>query len=239
MSEQENVGGSRATSSVWWLVSAAVIVLVLVGLGFVLLSPGGNGQADPAPARSTPAPASSQTTAGPSGRCDVRVGDQTVPRKAPKTEWKLRDGVALPASAAGPAQSLSGVGRCYARSPEGVLLAAANYALGTQLPSRKELVEQRVTPGPEKDAALRAVATMAPAAETTGRGQVAGFRILSYTKDSGVVAVALQKQGAYVVVTYPMVWSADDWKVDGNPPGGMPAVQTPSDLSGFIPWAGV
>lgn len=240
MSEQENVDGSRKTSSVWWLVSAAVIVLVLVGLGFVLLSPAGDGQADPAPAPSTPAASSSATSepsTGQSSDCQVQGGDQSVPRKAPKTDWDLVEGIALPKSEAGPGRTNGVVRSCFARTAEGALFAASTFAVSTQLDDRVAVYQARISPGPEKEAALSDAKNAQP--QDGDRLQIAGFRVVSYTKEQAVIAVAMRRGSSYVIATYPLVWQGGDWLVDGNPPGGYQPPQTTADLTGYIAWRGV
>lgn len=239
MSEQGNHGETRTTANVWWLGSAVVIVLALVGLGFVLLNPGGDGQAPPAPATSPSASPSASTTisATPATRCGVGGGQQGVPRTAPKTEWDLVEGVALPKSQAGPGKIEGVVRSCFARTPEGALLAASTFAVSTQFDGRATLYRARMSPGPERDALLSSASNAQP--QTGDRLQIAGFRVVSYAEDQAVIAVAVRRDSNYIVASYPLVWQGGDWLVDGDPPGGYQPPQNTSDLTGYIAWRGV
>lgn len=245
MSEQDPSNQQSITSNPWWLFSAGFIVLVLAGLGFVLLTdpPNNTPPPQPGPTAEASLPPGQRATSQPtsSGGCAVRAGDLTVPRSAPQgVEWRLDTGIAFPVSPAGPGKNTDEIRTCFAHSPTGALLSAATYALSTQLSNREKLVQERLTDGPEKAAALNAAKSLPPDTEVANRGQVAAFRFISYTPTNSTVAVVLKKEvGKYVVVTYTMVWTDTDWLIDGNPVGGLTPAQPASDVSGYIAWAGV
>lgn len=246
MSEQDPSNQQSITSNPWWLFSAGFIVLVLAGLGFVLLTDPPTNTPAPAPGPTAEAPSSPEprgTSSRPtsSADCVVGAGDLTVPRSAPQgVEWRLDTGIAFPVSPAGPGRNSGEIRSCFAHSPTGALLSAATYALSTQLSNREKLVQERLTDGPEKTAALNAAKSLPPDTEVANRGQVAAFRFISYTPANSTVAVVLKKEATnYVVVTYTMVWTGTDWLIDGNPVGGLTPAQPVSDVSGYVTWAGV
>lgn len=229
----------------WWLAAAAFMVVVAATFGFVLFGPG-QSPSEP-PSTSTPSTSGPATAAGPTppstssaSSCPQGAATDKIPSSAPAgVKWALEQGVALPESSAGPHARTGDVRQCFEHSPTGALLAAATYAASTQLPSREQLVALRVSPGPEKDAALRAVKSMGTVAAESN-GQIAAFRILSYSQSQAVVSVVLKKDaGRFAVVTYPMLWTAGDWLINGAPEGGMPPAQPATDISGYIAWAGV
>lgn len=227
----------------WWIAAGVFMVVVAAVLGFILFGPATSKTPDAqptSPGNPTSASSTSPSSGSADSYCPRSVENGEIPSSAPTgVKWELEQGVALPESSTGPERRTGDVRQCFAHSPSGALFSAATYAVSTQLPSREQLVTLRVSPGPEKDAALRAVKSMGEVASGTN-GQIAAFRILSYTQSEAVVSVVLKAEaGRYAIATYPMLWTSGDWLINGAPKGGMPPAQPATDISGYIPWAGV
>lgn len=231
----------------WWLAAGVFMVVVAALLGFVLFGPSQPAAPEGQPSRpssspaGTSAPSTGTTSPGGVSTCPPGPSSSDIPSTPPSgVAWELEQGVALPQSkSAGPQRRTGDVRQCFEHSPTGALLSAATYAVSTQLPSLEQLITLRLSPGPEKDAALRGLSPGDTGSDGP-KGQIAAFRILSYTDTDAVVSVALKADaGRFAIVTYPMVWTGGDWLVNGAPKGGMPPAQPATDISGYIAWAGV
>jgi hypothetical protein len=97
--------------------------------------------------------------------------------------------------------------------------------------------EHLTAAGPGRDVALGRT----PSADSSGlRVQIAGFRILNYTRTDASVDIAIRgSNGALGGQVYDLTWEDGDWKVELTPDGQMPTdlVVLP-DLTGYILWAG-
>lgn len=242
--DDENTGPSKV------FIGSAVVIAAIVVLGLVLsLTNILGGQTEPADSTSAPsagesAPASAGTTSSPSeasvcGLTDVQMdGTVTI---APNATWALVGTTAAPSvKGQGPGKIEEDAYRsCYARTPTGALLAAANYAaIGSHDPLRKKFYEQGFVPGPGRDAIL---ATPPPRSDGTGvRVQIAGFRILRYDGKQADVDLALRtSSGALGATVLNLEWSEGDWKMRLADDGSelSPTVQLPS-LDGYTLWSG-
>jgi hypothetical protein len=232
----------------WFLVSAAfVAVLLAVGVTLAVTGKGTNAEAGPAATTAaTVAPSVSSAAAGGDSACGLPAGDQTIPAVAPKTTWALIGRVAAPSNvAAGPGVNDNGFRSCFAHSPVGAVLAAANVlALSQSADFARRASQDLVAPGRGRDLLLarQSAATDAQLrADFDARGvlQFAGFRVEDYTPDEAVIG-ALLRNSSGVLVTSPVVmqWSDGDWKWLQSPTGGV-EVQAAPDMTGYIPWAGV
>lgn len=234
-------------------IAAALVVAIVLVLG-IFIATRGNASNDPTPpptsgsepASSTePEPEPSQepgTESDPSicGLDDVEL--QGTLTQAPETEWSLIGTTAAPSvEGAGPGLvEESGLRSCYSRTPEGALLAAANFmAMSTDPALLRPMIEQGAVDGPGRDALLD---LPDPAGDPAAvRVQVAGFNLLEYDGNTATVDLALSvsngTQGAWA---YRLAWEGGDWKLvvrsDGSP--ATDPTQLP-DLTGYIPWAGV
>ena len=229
-----------------FLVSAAVVLVLVVLAGFLVFTGGDDGDAAPAPSTSS---AGGSTSAGPSattssGDCDAPTGDTAVPVQAPDTQWELVGTVAAPSSTdAGPTitDPDTGVRSCYARTPTGALFAAANFLAAVNNPDTLvTAVEDLAAAGPGRDTLLELARTDPTAVLGTGTGfQVAGFTFLSATEDVTSVSIAIGNTGGLAGVPLTVVYEGGDWKVDlppdGDVAGGATAI---SSLAGYVPWAG-
>jgi hypothetical protein len=197
-------------------------------------------QADPA--SQAPAPPASQD--GGSGSCNVPPGSQAIPQNAPAgVTWQLYDTVALPFSAqAGPTVLDGDVARCYADSPTGALLAAAQipvrYALATNW---QAVLAEQVMPGTGRNVYAAERPGEGIAVQPGEFGQIAGFQFVTYTSALAVVQIVVQlPSGALQASATTVQWSGADWRLQVQPDGSpWPNVQQIPSLAGFIPWGGV
>ena len=224
---------------------SAVVVALLVALGiiFALTPKGTETIASPA---GTSAPA---TTGGPVNApaepsvCGLPDGDQSKPVTPPSnTKWELVGKFAVPTSPQGfgPGNTTEdGVRTCFAHSPNGALYAGVNMiTLGSS--GRGDLLAKYlIADGPERDKMLREETAAPPQTSETAAFQVSGFKIVDYSNNRAVVEYGLTTaNGSSGSVSVVMQWQNGDWKWV-VPPAGQSQVQQLSDLSGFIPWAGV
>lgn len=238
----ERTGPSRS------MVSAGVVVAIIVALGLILtISNLLGGSGDPAaapgpsasPGRSSSSPGS--LPAVPASVCGLDDAAETgTLTKAPAATWSLVGTTAAPTlTGAGPGRvDEDGYRSCFARTPVGATLAAANFvAMGSVVAIQHKVTDLSVVPGPGRD---RALARPVSGGGKAVRIQVAGVRVLRYTGTSADVDLAIRtSSGALAGQVFNLRWSAGDWKVELGANGDLltPIVQLP-DLAGYIPWAG-
>lgn len=227
-----------------FIASAVVVgIIILLGVGLAV-SNLWSGRVEP-PAPTTPpvvaSPRATATTAAPlASICGLPGYEPTgTLTKAPTATWTLVGTTAAPKTdAAGPGQvDQDGYRNCYAHTPEGALLAGANFlAMSSKPDLAKRVAEGSVAPGPGRDRALAA-----PSNSGGGtRIQTMGFRVLSYTGDKASIDIAFRtSNGAYAAIVWELVWSDGDWKFRLTDSGEL--VNQPvqlKDLGGYVPWSG-
>ncbi|WP_130865285.1 hypothetical protein [Acidipropionibacterium timonense] len=179
------------------------------------------------------APAASASTR--TGACGVPAGDQRVPTSGPLTaRIDVGHGVSVPSiDGVGPAR-VGGVSHCFAHSPTGALLAAANF-LAWNEPAGNAALKQLLYPNADAERIIAAAADKQAQPAT----QIVGFQISRVDADQYQVTLAFQLDG--VTAAWPMAvrWSAprDDWGVVAPPTNTSPVTHV-NDLSaaGFISW---
>ncbi|WP_156887614.1 hypothetical protein [Propionicicella superfundia] len=127
---------------------------------------------------------------------------------------------------------------CYAHTPEGAILAAANLLAVTNRIDvfRERFVARSVVPGPGAEAIRKEVSS--PRGDDTSV-RVAGFRLLSYSADRATVDLAFRmvSRGAYMSYPFDFEWVEGDWRVvvrdDGSP---MYKPTQVYDLVGYALW---
>lgn len=238
----ENTGASKR------VIGSAVVVAAIVVLGLVLsLTNIFGGQTEPTTNASAPSPSTATATATPTPQPEASVcGLEAVEMsgtvtKAPTATWALVGTTAAPSiEGQGPGKiDDDGYRSCYARTPTGALVAAANFAaLGSYAPLRARFYDEATVPGPGRDALLKKPITGAGDGGT--RVQIAGFRILRYDGNQADVDIAFRtSNGAVGASVLNLQWSGGDWKLRVADDGTelSPVVQLPS-LSGYTLWAG-
>lgn len=234
----------RSEINKWWYASAAVIVLTLAALAYLLVLPPNQAPqgTNPAPGEAAPAqpnPASPPPTAGNDSRgggCPQQPASDAIPSTAPATRWEIIDKTALPRTAAGPAVD-SPVRRCFARSPEGALLAATNISMSAFGANAEQVFKHQVLPGSNRDAALHEARDAKP--RTGDVAQVKGYRFLNYSPDQAQVQLLTGLGERSQAFTITLQWSGDDWKVNLDAPGGYLPPQPASLADGFTAWSGI
>jgi hypothetical protein len=133
-----------------------------------------------------------------------------------------------------------GLRSCFAQSPTGALYATANIWASSFNGYAKEVYLDLSADSPSRDKAVQAIQEGKDVSGGTSlKVQIAGFIIHSYTPDAAVVELAFKTEdGGYGALSTSLLWEDGDWKMD-IPAAGGGAVRELSDLSSFIPWAGV
>jgi hypothetical protein len=157
--------------------------------------------------------------------------------------WQLFMGVGLPYSpTAGPAAVDGPVYSGFQRSQAGALLAAVH--LGTRYlltPGEgwREVLDRQVLPGAGRDAFAVNRAGVDPQAPPGTYGQIAGFRVVTFTPDVAVVQLVSRfpTSGVLQVTTTTVRWVGGDWRLQLQPDGGTsPTAQAVPSLDGFVVW---
>lgn len=246
--------------SVWTrpaFVGSAVLLLALAILAVWLLTRGDGAPAGPGSAASpsaTEAPTSGRTgtadaptTAPPSPRPSVcgltAEADSGTLTRAPETGWELVGTVAAPSvEGMGPGAVEDGLRTCYARTPTGALLAAANVAaMGSNATLVERMTAEMTAEGPGREAALERIADEgAPAVPGAVRYQIRGFRLLDYSGTEASVDLALGVDGGLTgSFVLDLRWEDGDWKVVLTDDGGLGSLPAPvPDLTGYTLWSG-
>jgi hypothetical protein len=238
----ENTGASKK------LIGSAVVVAAIVVLGLVLsLTNIFGGETEPTANPSAPSPSTATATATQTAQNEASVcGLEAVELSgtvttAPTATWALVGTTAAPSIEGQGPGKIDGDGfrSCYARTPTGALVAAANYAaIGSYAPLRARFYDESTVPGPGRDALLKKPITGAGDGGT--RVQIAGFRVLRYDGNQADVDIAFRtSNGAVGASVLNLQWSGGDWKIRVADDGTelSPVVQLPS-LSGYTLWAG-
>lgn len=225
-------------------------VIALVGLLVISISFFGGDDEDGEEASSS-APTASPTSEGPSPADDASVCGLTEVEMAggldepPEgTEWELAGTIAAPSvEGQGPGTvDDDGYRSCFARTPLGAVLAAANWTAMSSDPELADVVAERaLAEGPGREAALADGGTSTGASEDEGVSiQVAAFRVISYDGEEASVQIAYTSSyGLDMVFPLDLRWEDGDWKNvladDGEPATPPYPVES---LSGFVRWQG-
>lgn len=239
-------------------IAAALVVAIVVVLGIFLATRGsGNESTPPSPTTGGPTastspepepepeptePAEAEGDPSVCGLDDVEL-EGTV-TTAPDAEWTLLGTTAAPAAAdVGPAASdEDGARYCYARTPAGAVMAAANiFAMSSTPELLHPLMDTLAVPGAGRDAALELTEGAASGSAPGVRVQIAGFNLLEY--DGGQTATVdvafTASNGTQGAIPYQLQWAQGDWKFELRDDGSMPFTPTQlPDLAGYVPWAG-
>jgi hypothetical protein len=190
-------------------------------------------------------PSASATSAAPiASGCHPSDKSQQIPQDAPTATWTVYKSIAVPSSpTAGPLVLDGEMARCYARTPTGALIAAWQlYVRHIFSDDWRRITDEQVMPGPGRDAFTRKRATVTGDTSDPGTyGQVAGFKFVTYTKDTAVIQIVTRfTDGTMQVGTETVIWSAGDWRLQLQPDGqDSPNFQQVQSLDGFVPWGGV
>lgn len=228
-----------------WFIAAAGFMCAVVLLLVVVLAAGdgnddGGGQAAPTPSTS---PAQPDGNADGDGCPGLEESDEE-PTVAPPADWDLFRTVALPVSSeAGPAVIDGDVARCYAHSPTGALMAAAQIGTRYTLAEDWQTVMEEQTVGDAKDGLIDARVeleeTESPPAPQPGElGQIAAYDITTYSPDTAVVQLITRfVDGSLQASTATLRWMDGDWRYEVSQTSA--PQKTVLSLQGFTEWGGV
>lgn len=221
----------------WWL--AAGVVGVIVALGLILTVVGLVGvDRHAAPAAAAPS-AATGSPHDPSvcGLTEVALSGGV--ETAPPAQWSLVGTIAAPTvDGQGPAVvDDDGFRSCFAHTPTGAVVAAANLAaLGSYPPVRTRFNHEAIAPGPGRDALLTE-----PASQGSSDGvrlELAGFQLLRYTGEQADLDLAFRSStGQLFGFTVYLTWAEGDWKArmadDGS---ALSSISPITDLSSYVAW---
>ncbi|MFY7065502.1 hypothetical protein ACOQFV_06545 [Nocardiopsis changdeensis] len=160
------------------------------------------------------------------------------------TTWTSIGGMRAPQTAEhGPGVVEDGGARyCYARTPEGAVLATGNFlalanAGGDRMDSQWERI---VAPGPGRQVFIAEMES-SQAPEGGVGGQIVAAKVVSYTEDEARISLALMAPDAvYASMTFDLMWVEGDWKIVVDESGESdPLFTVLEDLSGYTPWAAI
>lgn len=218
--------------NVWWVLSAALVALVLVGgiaLGFFAGRNHEDDQGEPQPESSE---AADTDTSQAGGACGVPADDQDYPVEAPESKWEAyKNGITVPTSQTyGPTKRDGNFWKCYAHSPTGALFAAFNlsqaflnggvYEAAVDSPEAKEFFDEESSVSSEDKTMV----------------ELAGFQIVSYEEDTASVDLLLRGSDANASLVVDLVWdeAEDDWRWDAGTVSPPEAVE---DTSAYTSWS--
>jgi hypothetical protein len=237
MSDQSNPEPrGLAAMNGWWAASGFIILLVVLGVGYVLIW--GGPTATPAPA--APGTASTGTTA-PSGNSGAAAltEDQQALSNAPKTTWALFHNLALPVSAtAGPSAQKGPLWSGYTHTATGALLAATYLAYSTDGPDAVSVLKSQAVDGPIARAYIAQFTATPRANMPSGVPNVAGFRFVSYTPTAArIELLLLASTNDSYSSPVDLTWQDGDWKINLESAGSVPQIVKIDGPAGFIPWS--
>ncbi|WP_328643928.1 hypothetical protein [Streptomyces canus] len=229
-----------------WFIFSALFLVVVVLLGLLVVVTAGGDDSDTG-AKNPGASPSATGSAPPAATGDcpaLKDTDTTVPTTAPQgVEWALFHTVALPSStASGPAASDGDLRRCFAHTPTGALLAAAQISTRSMLAANWQQVWKKQTFGDAKEEQLKALTKQfgtapLPQPEAGELGQFAGFHFITYSTDVAVIDLLTRfSDGSLRVNTASLRWNGGDWQYEVSANAQQRAV---SSVEGFTSWGGV
>lgn len=228
-----------------FIISAALVLALIAAVLVIFLVPKSDSGGQPAATGTTPSSEASSTASGASttSTCGLPSTSETALGIAPKSSWTLVGKMATPTDPKtfGPGVTDSdGFRSCFSHSPTGALYATANIWASSFNGYAQQVYLELAADSPSRDKAVQAIKEGKDVSGgTTPKVQIAGFIIHSYTPESAVVELAIKSDdGGYGALSTSLLWEDGDWKLD-IPPAGGGAVRQLSDLSSFIPWAGV
>ena len=241
----ENTTESSPFTKPGFIIAAALVLALIAGAIVIFLLPKGQGNAQPAPVANNGSTVTSPTASAEAGKsvCGLPDSKETALGTAPESKWDLLGTMAVPSdpSTVGPGTvGTDGLRSCFAQSPTGALYATANIWASSFNGYAKQVYLELAADSPSRDKAVQAIKEGKDVGGgTSPKVQIAGFIIHSYTPTAAVVELAFKTaDGGYGALSTSLLWEAGDWKLD-MPAAGGGTVRQISDLSSFIPWAGV
>lgn len=231
-----------------WFITSAVVVGVLVVAGIliaVLPDRSGTPGAETSPSAPPASGAPTASTSMDDSVCGLPAGEQTMPAGPLEADWVLVGRVEAPTSPdLGPgATEASGWRSCYAHSPAGAVVAAANILAVGQHPDLVRRLAAEVYSGPGREAFLAETQALS---DEELRDQMdalpvvtlRGFRVVSYAADQVTLDLLLRApDGALTSVTWRLAWENGDWRFWAPVSDSEVPMQSVADSTGFIEWS--
>lgn len=235
-----------------FIIGAILILAVIAGLVWLVLTRSGSdetAQSSQPPATTTVSAQSAQSGASSgkqagSSKCDLPAGDQTVPSTAIlSTPVSVGNDLLVPSVAnIGPGRT-DGVSQCFAQSPTGAVLAAANWV--TWFSSQQELptVVDQLMLDDDNGKRLLASVKQGWSGQSMSPVSIQGYRYEDRGADNALVVLALTRVAdPDTLVAWPIVvkWDGNDWRVlapaaDSWGERAITSLQT----EGFIEWGAI
>jgi hypothetical protein len=230
----------------WWrakgFLASATFLLAVVVFGTITLV--GSGHVSP----SVPATHPRAQPTGPIWKahvetggsfCGLAVGNTDKPVGPPDVTWKLVGQIAAPASPTlGPGLIEGKERRCFAHSPMGALMAAANWLATIGAYGDNANVVRNITARNH----VRNVFLRQPAqpVDPAFRLQIAGFTTAIVDRDNVTVFLAVRTnyQGRLAVGSFPMHWEYGDWRTVMRSLEEPFQIAVIPSLDGYVPWGG-
>lgn len=213
----------------WTFYGSLGVLAVILGVAaayFVLPSPSAP-QPFTGPAVSVSAPGV-ESTAGPCHFPAAAAGEVTI---APTdVTWSLAGSMATPSSAAAGPANPGLIPSCYARSPQGALLAAVNWITTMQNPKVDKVAAVQAlvahTGGYDQFLASFEADSAGGSVDSLGQ-QISAFRMLFFDPSHAEMEIVSRSTsggapGFMASVVYVLVWENDDWKIAPVLDGGAP-----------------
>ncbi|MGL5829498.1 MAG: hypothetical protein ACRC0L_08010 [Angustibacter sp.] len=225
------------------LITGALATGIIIALTAALIITNRDQQPAPPPqAAPSASPSPTGTPPGDASVCGLTDTNSTIPTTGPTARWSLLGTIAVPTiDGQGPGKiEPDGFRYCYAHTPTGALLAAANLmALDGSNTLEGKMESRLIAPGKGRDFTLRQKNTPIP--DMGIRVAISGFKITNYTSNQAEVTLAVSSNvGAYATSSTTLIWSKGDWLMYA-PEINDDYIRTGEleSLSGFTPWSGV
>jgi hypothetical protein len=170
-------------------------------------------------------------------RCNLPVGNTDPVVGPPHATWTLVGRIAAPSiPGVGPGITDGNDRRCYAHSPLGALLAAANF-----LPTTVAATDQRLGMDHYVAGHLRDIYAHQPAipVDPGTSAQVVGFKAEPLGADAVDVSLALRINGVLGYVVLPMRWTKPgDWRLQLLSAAQPVDAGRLESMTDYIPWSG-
>lgn len=182
-----------------------------------------------------------ETDADTDSVCGLAAGDQTIPSTALlSVPLTVGDGLDVPfIDGVGPGVS-EGISHCFAHSPSGAVLAAANFMVWfSSMQDLPDVTEALVASGEDRDR-LVALIESEWGGQTGSPVAIHGYQYEDRGPDHALVVLAVSTVSAptdLVAWPVPLVWQDGDWKVIApvNNSWGE-SVITSLQVEGFVEW---
>lgn len=221
-------GARSPFRSMSWIASA-VFVGALAVLALVITMQGVRTQVEEGTPSPSTAPSAASTICAPLSGDDL--GD---------TRWSPLGASFVPSQAdVGPGViEPDGFRRCFAPSPAGAVMAAANFVIqgSASVDLRLRLAADATVPGPGRDAALAAIGM---GGSTNNSVQIAAYRVDEVDVREALITVVVRTaDGRLIQGSVPLAWFDGDWKLVVDPLTGAYTVLSPvANLGGTTPWS--